>query len=166
MPSEAASSSADASSPQELSLIATCKQTRFDIKSPNYRELDIEGLTITLTSPSAKSKRTGGIEILSDAQLRLKAGQRYALIGRNGSGKSTLLRAIAEKLIPGIPEETKVAVLQQTRLTDQDANNRAGDGSVPTVLREVIDKATARSTIESEIKSPSFKARTYKRMLT
>jgi ABC-type sugar transport system ATPase subunit len=53
-------------------------------------KLDIEGLTITLTSSSAKSKKTGGVEILSDAQLRLKAGQRYALIGRNGCGKSSL----------------------------------------------------------------------------
>ncbi|KAI9171104.1 ATP-binding cassette sub-family F member [Paramyrothecium foliicola] len=150
MPSEASSSA-----PQELNLVATCKQTRFDIKSPNYRELDIEGLTITLTSSSAKSKKTGGLEILSDAQLRLKAGQRYALVGRNGSGKSTLLKAIGEKLIPGIPEETKIALLQQTRLTDENPEDKSAGGDVPTVLQEVVDKATARSLIEQEIKTLS-----------
>jgi ABC-type multidrug transport system fused ATPase/permease subunit len=73
-------------------------------------KLDIEGLNITVTSgpPTrvkgssssnttatsgkkvAKGKaRSEGTEILHDATLRLKAGQRYALVGRNGSGKSS-----------------------------------------------------------------------------
>ena len=93
----------------------------------------------------------------------MKAGQRYALVGRNGSGKSTLLRAIAEKLIPGIPEQTRVAILQQTRDEDDDdedkdhvpheASTSASKGipQGPTVLEEVIDKATARSELEREI---------------
>jgi ABC-type polysaccharide/polyol phosphate transport system ATPase subunit len=61
--------------------------------------LDIEGLNITVTSgvPAYSSgARKGkaaatreGTDILSDAKLRLKAGQRYALVGRNGSGKSS-----------------------------------------------------------------------------
>lgn len=57
--------------------------------------MDIEGLNITVTSgdkPTAKGKgkaKAEGTEILSNAELRLKAGQRYALIGRNGSGKSS-----------------------------------------------------------------------------
>jgi ABC-type polysaccharide/polyol phosphate transport system ATPase subunit len=61
--------------------------------------LDIEGLSITVTSGStsktsakkgSKGKaRTEGTEILDNATLRLKAGQRYALVGRNGSGKSS-----------------------------------------------------------------------------
>ncbi|KAM0277131.1 hypothetical protein ACHAQH_006025, partial [Verticillium albo-atrum] len=68
--------------------------------------LDIEGLYITVvagpgsepasgepqkkvSSSRTKSKaRAEGLELLSDAKLRLKAGQRYALVGRNGSGKS------------------------------------------------------------------------------
>jgi ABC-type multidrug transport system ATPase subunit len=61
-------------------------------------QLDIEGLKITVTSgdgagdKKAKSRLKGdGVEILSDAKLRLKAGQRYALVGRNGSGKSSTL---------------------------------------------------------------------------
>jgi ABC-type polysaccharide/polyol phosphate transport system ATPase subunit len=59
-------------------------------------QLDIEGLNITVTSGEKTADRKGkgkakgdGVEILSDAKLRLKAGQRYALIGRNGSGKSS-----------------------------------------------------------------------------
>jgi ABC-type multidrug transport system fused ATPase/permease subunit len=85
-------------------ILVSCKQTRFHIESPNYRELDIEGLNITVTSTSSsadsttstkaakargKTKAAEGTEILNDAKLRLKAGGRYALIGRNGSGKSS-----------------------------------------------------------------------------
>jgi ABC-type polysaccharide/polyol phosphate transport system ATPase subunit len=61
------------------------------------KQLDIEGLNITVTSGTAeKAKGKGkgkaaaeGTEILSNAKLRLKAGSRYALVGRNGSGKSS-----------------------------------------------------------------------------
>jgi ABC-type polysaccharide/polyol phosphate transport system ATPase subunit len=62
-----------------------------------FLQLDIEGLNIIIKSadtekgPSkgkAKSK-SDGIEILSNAKLRLKPGQRYALVGRNGTGKSS-----------------------------------------------------------------------------
>jgi ABC-type polysaccharide/polyol phosphate transport system ATPase subunit len=62
-------------------------------------QLDIEGLNIIVTSSTSeksagkgkgKGKATGeGTEILSNAKLRLKAGSRYALVGRNGSGKSS-----------------------------------------------------------------------------
>ncbi|OAA54836.1 hypothetical protein SPI_08707 [Niveomyces insectorum RCEF 264] len=160
------------------SILVSCKQTRFQIETPNYRELDIEGLNVTVTAgppagaPSlaapgkakAKSKAKGkaraaarndGVDILSDATLRLKAGQRYALIGRNGTGKSTLLRAIADKLIPGMPEETRVALLQQQ--ADDDSDRRAGGTAADdpanrrTMLEEVIERATAKSVLEQEI---------------
>ncbi|KAK0627647.1 ABC transporter [Immersiella caudata] len=144
-------------------ILVSCKQTRFHIESPNYRELDIEGLNITVTSGEGgkasakargKAKASEGTEVLSNAKLRLKAGSRYALIGRNGSGKSTLLRAIAEKLIPGIPEKTRVAILQQTNASDANTEPLPGSSeaaSGPTVLEDVIDKATARSELEQEI---------------
>ncbi len=75
-------------------ILVSCKQTRFDIKNPVYSELDIEGLNILVTSgsggKSAKGKaRAEGLEILSNASLKLKAGVQYALIGRNGTGKSS-----------------------------------------------------------------------------
>ncbi|KAK4218578.1 hypothetical protein QBC37DRAFT_437220 [Rhypophila decipiens] len=152
-------------------ILVSCKQTRFHIESPNYRELDIEGLNITVTSSAGgssegssskkgkgKARRSEGSEILSNAKLRLKAGSRYALVGRNGSGKSTLLRAISEKLIPGIPEKTRIAILQQTNAADANVDDSLikGTGAAEstqgsTVLEDVIDKATAKNELEQEI---------------
>lgn len=104
----------------------------------------------------AKATKSDGTEVLSNAKLRLKAGQRYSLVGKNGSGKSTLLRAIGERLIPGIPEQTRIAMLQQTEADDSNAdfspgNNAATSGAGNTVLQEVIDKATAKDELEREI---------------
>ncbi|PTU22843.1 hypothetical protein P175DRAFT_0453837 [Aspergillus ochraceoroseus IBT 24754] len=110
------------------SIIATCKQTRFHLLNDKpSQEIDVEGLTIAVTSPpdlteeapKAKAKgksksRAEAKELISDAHLRLKAGVHYGLIGRNGTGKSTLLRAMADKLVPGIPHPTRIAILQQT----------------------------------------------------
>ncbi|KAI0110085.1 P-loop containing nucleoside triphosphate hydrolase protein [Daldinia grandis] len=144
-------------------IVCTSKQTRFNIGTPNYRELDIEGLNIIVKSGStsgAKGKakvkaKSEGIEILSNAKLRLKAGQRYALIGRNGTGKSTLLKAVAEKLIPGIPEETRITILQQTDAGDVNADeglvSTPGEGESPAVLEEVIERATAKQEMQTEI---------------
>ncbi|KAH6895558.1 P-loop containing nucleoside triphosphate hydrolase protein [Thelonectria olida] len=150
-----------AASESVATILCTSKQTRFHIESPNYRELELDGVSITVTSGAnaagtgtppktakAKSKaKSEGVEILSGAKLKLKEGQRYALIGRNGTGKSTLLKAIAEKLIPGIPEGTRIAILQQSRLVSD-----SSDGPSSTTLDEVIERATAKQTVEQEIK--------------
>ncbi|KAI3402099.1 hypothetical protein diail_28 [Diaporthe ilicicola] len=149
-------------------ILVSCKQTRFHIESPNYRELDIEGLNITVASatppgvkgPGGKGKaratKSDGTEVLSNAKLRLKAGQRYALVGKNGSGKSTLLRAIGQRLIPGIPEQTRIAMLQQTEAADANADispgkSAAASGLGNSVLQEVVEKATAKDELELEI---------------
>ncbi|OTA57769.1 P-loop containing nucleoside triphosphate hydrolase protein [Hypoxylon sp. EC38] len=142
-------------------ILCTSKQTRFNIGTPNYRELDIEGLNITVTSgvktgTKGKGKaKSEGTEILNNAKLRLKAGQRYALIGRNGTGKSTLLKAIAEKLIPGIPEGTRVVILQQTDAgdvnTEEDPAPKPSEGQGPAVLEDVIERATAKQEVQQEI---------------
>ncbi|KAI0850475.1 P-loop containing nucleoside triphosphate hydrolase protein [Daldinia vernicosa] len=142
-------------------IVCTSKQTRFNIGTPNYRELDIEGLNIIVKSgskPGAKGKakaKSEGTEILNNAKLRLKAGQRYALIGRNGTGKSTLLKAVAEKLIPGIPEETRITILQQTDVGDVNADEgpapASSEGEGPEVLEEVIERATAKQEVQKEI---------------
>ncbi|KAK8051285.1 ABC transporter-like protein [Apiospora rasikravindrae] len=151
-------------------ILCTSKQTRFNIATPNYRELDIDGLSIVVTSnahSTAKGKgkskiRSEGTEILSNASLRLKAGQRYALLGRNGTGKSTLLKAIAEKLIPGIPEETRIAILQQTEVSDAKAHETLPGTSASQTIREdglvieeIIERATARSGVQKEIQALS-----------
>ncbi|KAI8959959.1 P-loop containing nucleoside triphosphate hydrolase protein [Daldinia sp. FL1419] len=142
-------------------IVCTSKQTRFNIGTPNYRELDIEGLNIVVKSAAklgAKGKakaKSEGTEILNDAKLRLKAGQRYALIGRNGTGKSTLLKAIAEKLIPGIPEETRITILQQTDVGGANADEAPiptpGEDEGLVVLDEVIEQATAKQEVQKEI---------------
>ncbi|KAI4603251.1 hypothetical protein KJ359_006044 [Pestalotiopsis sp. 9143b] len=146
-------------------IVCTSKQTRFDIIAPNYRELDVEGLNITVSASrpqgAGKSKaKSQGVEILSGAKLRLKAGSRYALVGRNGTGKSTLLKAIAEKLIPGIPEETRVAILQQTdagrdSATESLDSTNADESDGLCVLEEVIERATARQALQKEIDESS-----------
>ncbi|KAF4811411.1 putative ABC transporter ATP-binding protein [Colletotrichum tropicale] len=149
-------------------ILCTSKQTRFNIQNTDHRELQVDGLHITVTSgsgtkPGAKSKakaRSEGTEILVDTKLHIKAGQRYALIGRNGSGKSTLLKAISEKLIPGIPEETRISILQQTDASTTDADIPPSDASngseqLSSVLEHVIEKATARSDVEQDIRALS-----------
>lgn len=130
--------------------------------------------TTTTSSSSARASKSSSkdaparsVEILSNAKLRLKAGQRYALVGRNGTGKSTLLRAIAEKLIPGIPEETRVVLLQQTagggkESDSQDAGQNEGrqvqknESAGSNVLQEVIERATSRETVQKEIDGESI----------
>ncbi|KAM0220188.1 hypothetical protein ACHAQI_000646 [Fusarium lateritium] len=147
-----------AASESVATILCNSKQTRFQIT--NNRELDIDGVNITVTSgdkPTGKGKakaKSDGVEILTGAKLRLKEGQRYALVGRNGTGKSTLLKAIAEKLIPGIPEETRIAILQQTKLTDEESGKKPEtvDREEASVLEQVIEKATAKHAIEQDIK--------------
>ncbi|KAJ4164975.1 hypothetical protein LMH87_006627 [Akanthomyces muscarius] len=144
-------------------ILCTSKQTRFHIDAANYRELDIAGVNITIvggaksgTPAKGKSKaRTEGLEILSGAKLRLKEGHRYALIGRNGTGKSTLLKAIAEKLIPGIPEDSRIAILQQTKLQDGESKKEETPTAKMNTRQEVIERATSRSAIEQDIQSLS-----------
>lgn len=67
-----------------------------------------------------------------------------------------LLKAVAEKLIPGIPIETRISILQQTSVNE--ASN--ADGSEPkvssstehlSVFETVIDRATSRNEIQHEI---------------
>ena len=76
-------------------------------------KVNIQGLSISVSSPHiadsissdnaatvkpksrAKSKsKTEGIEILSSADLRLKAGVHYGLVGRNGTGKSSMSQSL------------------------------------------------------------------------
>ena len=65
-----------------------------------------------------------------------------------------LLKAIAEKLIPGIPEETRIAILQQTKLTDKKSEEKPEitSSDEASVLEQVVEKATAKHAIEQDIK--------------
>lgn len=46
--------------------------------------------------------------LLNQTSLRLKAGQRYGLLGPNGSGKTTLMRAINNEQVEGFPKQSEV----------------------------------------------------------
>ncbi|KAF7713599.1 Uncharacterized protein PECH_002530 [Penicillium ucsense] len=153
-------------------ILATCKQTRFHLLDDNpSNEVDVEGLFITIasnvpegaddsakTKAKAKSKsKTTGKELISDAHLRLKGGIHYGLLGRNGTGKSTLLRAMADKLIPGIPHVSRIAILQQTGVDDESG----GYGKLrldKTVLDAVLssDESKNEITRTAEVLSKSF----------
>jgi len=54
-----------------------------------------------------------GTELLHDTMMDVVRGHRYGLIGRNGVGKSTLLRRLAQKVIPGMPLDMRVLLVQQ-----------------------------------------------------
>lgn len=66
------------------------------------------------------------------------------------------MKAIAKKLIPGIPQETRIAILQQTDAGEGSADigpapNAGPSGVGRTVLQEVIERATSRDELENEI---------------
>ncbi|EZF34717.1 hypothetical protein H109_00296 [Trichophyton interdigitale MR816] len=171
---------------QEPVIVASCKQTRFHLaEGKGSGEIDIQGLDILIASrPSQsqdaessgagkgkarKKEKTGlGMEILTGANLRLKAGVHYGLVGRNGTGKSALLRAMADRLIPGLPERVKIAILQQTDAeidTDSDpvslavrgtealhVNDEPSKKEPKTVIQQVVQSDTSRNEITRKVK--------------
>ncbi|PYH92552.1 P-loop containing nucleoside triphosphate hydrolase protein [Aspergillus ellipticus CBS 707.79] len=160
------------------SIIATCKQTRFHLHDKASKEVDVKGLTIAVSSISnednvTKSKSKGkskakadARELITDAHLRLKEGVCYGLIGRNGTGKSTLLRAMADKLVPGIPHATRIAILQQTDTATQssldtpDSDTDASDRKGKPVLEYVLSSDDHKNEVaqKMDLLSRSFES--------
>ncbi|KFX92594.1 hypothetical protein V490_05303 [Pseudogymnoascus sp. VKM F-3557] len=147
-------------------IVATCKQTRFHISDTDKStEIDIAGLSLGIAPSGATGKAKKGKgkaagqekELLVNAELRLKSGIHYALLGRNGSGKSTILRAIADRIIPGLPPSLRVAILQQTS-TDAENPNPTKDGpstSAPedtAVIQYVIEGDRSRTALIQDLK--------------
>jgi hypothetical protein len=62
-----------------------------------------------------------------------------------------LLRAIADKLIPGIFDVQRIALLQQTEALDGVKPSGEGVEKLST-LQHVIERATAKDVVEREIK--------------
>ncbi|KFY29123.1 hypothetical protein V493_02529 [Pseudogymnoascus sp. VKM F-4281 (FW-2241)] len=149
-------------------ILATCKQTRFHISDTDKStEIDIAGLSLAIAPSGAAGKAKKGKgkaavgqekELLVNAELRLKSGIHYALLGRNGSGKSTILRALADRIIPGLPPSLRVAILQQTS-TDAENPSPAKNGpstSAPedtTVLQHVIEGDQSRTALIQDVQA-------------
>jgi len=74
--------------------------------------------------------------------------------------RAAILKAVAEKLIPGIPIQTRISILQQTASDGSDPVPEAtsflqklelSSGNQFSVLEEVVDRATSRNEIQREI---------------
>jgi len=97
---------------------------------------------------------------LTGAELRLKAGTHYGLLGRNGTGKSTLLRAMAQQLIPGLSRDTRISILQQT--ATEGVPSESGGIKIPTsssgktVLQQVVESDVSRNIVLQDLKGYSY----------
>ncbi|KAM5501186.1 hypothetical protein McanMca71_005300 [Microsporum canis] len=149
---------------QDPIILATCKQTRFHLAEGKGSGEDAESSGAGKVKARKKETAGLGLEILTSATLRLKAGVHYGLVGRNGTGKSTLLRAMADRLIPGLPESVKIAILQQTDV-DVDPpppvtkgvaalqiNDELSKEEQKTVLQQVVQSDTSRNEITRKVK--------------
>ncbi|KAF8676865.1 ABC transporter [Rhizoctonia solani] len=117
-------------------IVATSQTSRFhvDTLTTLSREIDLHQVNISI----------GIRDILIDAHLRLKTGVKYGLVGRNGQGKSTILKAIADKIIPGIPENLRILLVGQVEgalslFSDEDKEQ-------PTVVQVVVRSDSRRET--------------------
>lgn len=133
----------------------------------------MQQLTLSIIPPSGKTEAKAtvkALDIVVDADLKLKHGVHYGLLGRNGSGKSSmfgcnipsrrctylnqaLLQAIASKIIPGIRYSIRIALLQQTATNDGAASVlTAGNESLKkTALQFIRDNDTARNELQAEL---------------
>ena len=91
-------------------IVVTSQQSRFHaeaIDAPSLKDVDIKDLNISI----------GGFEILNHARLKIQNDTHYVFHGRNGLGKSTVLKALADRLIPGVPSNLRILLLGQTRVS-------------------------------------------------
>ncbi|QDS72049.1 hypothetical protein FKW77_002532 [Venturia effusa] len=127
------------------SLQVTAQQSRFhldalNLTAPTTSEILVKNLSISV----------GSKEILTNAELFLKEGGHYVLVGRNGVGKSTLLKALAEGRVPGVSWGIKILLLGQTR--ELSLEEKIGGVSVrdETVLEHVVRSDAARESLVKE----------------
>lgn len=61
----------------QAKILATSQQSRFHTETldPNSTEVDLKSVTVSI----------GNVELVTDSRLKLKAGVRYALVGRYDS---------------------------------------------------------------------------------
>ncbi|MFB5190550.1 ribosomal protection-like ABC-F family protein [Alicyclobacillus fastidiosus] len=70
-----------------------------------------------------------GVDVLQDVSLRVRPGDRIAVVGNNGSGKSTLLKVISGQLAPTLGEAYRHPALR-VALFDQEVSRLDPDLSV------------------------------------
>jgi branched-chain amino acid transport system ATP-binding protein len=79
---------------------------------------------MTLLRVESLSKHFGGLNILTDVDLVIEAGQKVALIGPNGAGKTTLLNVIGGQL----PASSGKVWLEEHPITKLPPNRRLHHG--------------------------------------
>ena len=111
----------------------------------------------------------GNRDILVDGHLRLKTGVRYGLVGRNGQGKSSMfscpftiaffdlhitaiMKALADKIIPGVPENLRILLVGQVEDSPL-GFNPSGDQTRLTVVEAVVQSDQRRESAVWEYKS-------------
>ncbi|KAG8714810.1 hypothetical protein FRC09_017225, partial [Ceratobasidium sp. 395] len=132
-------------------IVATSQTSRFhvDTLTTLSKEIDLKQVNISI----------GNRDILTDAHLRLKTGVRYGLVGRNGQGKSSarlpyglpspgsnisipaIMKALAEKIIPGVPENIRILLVGQV---DDSLLDPAKSGTQATVVEVVVKSDSCR----------------------
>ena len=123
-------------------IVATSQQSRFHaeaINAPSLKDVDIKDLTISI----------GGLEVLDHARLQIQNDTHYVFHGRNGLGKSTVLKALADRLIPGVPSNLRILLLGQTRVASFVEEDGSGNLD-QTVLEYVTRSDAARETALKE----------------
>ncbi|KAH6562164.1 hypothetical protein BASA62_009305 [Batrachochytrium salamandrivorans] len=107
-------------------ITASCIQSRFHVDTLDTlaKEINLTGLTLQLSN---------GTTLLSNADLLLKPGTHYGLVGRNGTGKSTLLSAMATGVIAGFPKTIRPLLVEQ--IADTTISDRS-------ILQEVLASDT------------------------
>ncbi|KAF2097742.1 ABC transporter ATP-binding protein uup-1 [Rhizodiscina lignyota] len=137
-------------------ITVTAQQSRFHVDSveaPTLKEILVKDLSISINQR----------ELLAHAELFLKEGGHYVLVGRNGTGKSTLLKALAEGMIPGIPWSFNILLLGQTTISasvEEDMSNLGIRDE--TVLQHVVrsDKKRERYMREASLLSSALESTT------
>lgn len=113
-------------------IVVTSQQSRFHVDAvdaPTSKDIEVKDLTLSV----------GGRELLDHAHLRILDGVHYVLAGRNGTGKSSLLRALAERRVPGIPNNLRFLLLGQTRVSSDALSDPIG---VETPAQTILEHVT------------------------